>query len=119
MNDPDIRFDKDPAIIELLERLRRRLGPEAFDVVDHWEGDPTAVGIASPREHGVLAYLSTFDRPPGRYDVELEWPPAPGQEFPYRDAGKHRDLDFEAMAEVVRRHFSHPPDRPCTPDRDG
>ena len=109
MNETDSPLDKDPAIIELLARLRERLGPDAFVFADHWEPDLCAVGIASPRNTGVLVYLSTFNQLPGRYDVELELPPEPGQDLIYREAGKHRDVDFEALAEVVGRHLSLAP----------
>jgi hypothetical protein len=68
-------LDKDPIIIALLERLGERLGPDSFDIVDHWESDLCAVGIASPRDHGILAYLSCYGEPEGRYHVELELPP--------------------------------------------
>jgi hypothetical protein len=108
MNDLDTRPEKDPAINELLDCLHDRLGPDAFVLVDHWESDPCAVGIASPRDHGVLAYVSTFGQPPGRYDVEMELPPALGQDFPYRDAGRHADVDFETLTELIRRHLSIP-----------
>ena len=50
--------------------------------------------------------------PPGRYDVELEPPPEPGQNLIYREAGKHWDVDFETLAEVVRRHLSLTPGTP-------
>jgi hypothetical protein len=112
MDGTDTRPKKDPAITELLERLRERLGPGAFAIVDHWEADPCAVGIARPRDTGVLAYLSTFNLPAGRYDVELELPPGPAQDLIYREAGKHWDVDFETLAEVVRRHLIVAPGSP-------
>jgi hypothetical protein len=59
--------DKEPTIFDLLERLRERLGPNAFHVVVHWECDLCAVGIANPRDHVILAYVSTLNRTPGRY----------------------------------------------------
>jgi hypothetical protein len=101
----DPALDKDPAIVALLRRLRDRLDPNAFDIVDHWELDPCAVGIASPRDHGVLAYISCYGEPPGRYQVELELPPTTRGEMPYQVAGRFDDLDFEALAGVVSSHF--------------
>jgi hypothetical protein len=101
----DSALDKDPAIVALLRRLSDRLGPDAFDIVDHWELDLCAVGIASPRDHGVLAYISCYGEPEERYYVELELPPTPGGELPYQVAGRYDDLDFEALAGVVSSHF--------------
>jgi hypothetical protein len=98
-------LDKDPAIVTLLRRLSDRLGLDAFEIVDHWEPDLCAIGIASPRDHGVLAYISCFGEPEGRYHVELELPPSPGGELPYQDAGRYDDLGFEALVSVVSAHF--------------
>jgi len=98
-------LDKDPIIVALLRRLRKYLGPSAFDIVDHWESDLCAIGIASPRDHGVLAYISCFGEPEGRYHVELELPPSPDGDLPFQVAGRYNDLDFEALADVVSNHL--------------
>jgi hypothetical protein len=98
-------YDKDSSILSLLDRLRDRLGPGNFDIIDHWESDPYAVGLASPQDHGVLAYISCFGEPEGRYHVELELPPSSGDDLPYREAGRFSDLDFEAMVGVVSEHL--------------
>ena len=37
--------------------LRESLGLDAFDIMDHWEPNLCAVGIASPRDHSVLVYV--------------------------------------------------------------
>src|SRR3954468_24527236 len=98
-------LDKDPIIVALLDRLSERLGPGSFDIVDHWESDLCAVGIASPEDHGILAYISCYGKPEGRYYVELELPPASGNDLPYQAAGRFSDLDFEALVGVVSGHF--------------
>ena|SRR5947208_15413455 len=97
-------LEKDPAIVRVLERLREQLG-EAFDTVDHWESDLCAVGIASPRNHGVLVYISTFAEPPDRYHVELELPRVPGNPSPYEPAGILTELDFAQLVVIVREHL--------------
>jgi hypothetical protein len=98
-------LDKDSIIIALLDRLGERLGPDSFDTVDHWESDLCAVGIASPGGHGILAYISCYGEPEGRYHVELEMPPSPGNDLPYQVAGRFSDLDFEALVNVVSKHL--------------
>ena len=104
-------LQKDESIIRLLDRLRGRLGAGAFDVVDHWEGDLCAVGIARPDEHGVLVYVCTAHEPEDTYFVSLELPPRPGDEqwanHPYTPAGEQRVQGFEALVQVVQGHFGY------------
>ena len=99
-------LDKDPAILSLLTRLRERLGDEAFVLADHWETELCAVGIASPRNIGVLAYLSCDCETPDRFDYELELPPLPGDEFPYRVAGRGSEVTFDDLSDVLKEHFN-------------
>ncbi len=61
---------KDPSIVGLLDHLD--LSAHGWVVVDHWEGDRCAVGIASKGRPGRLVYVSTFEVGPGRYDFECE-----------------------------------------------
>lgn len=103
---PFAKLQKDAGIIALLTRLSERLGPDAFVIVDHWEGDPNAVGIASPRNRHVLAYLSNFGSEADSYFVELELPPEPDRDFPYTIAESRSDAEFEIVVEMVRRHLA-------------
>jgi hypothetical protein len=98
-------LDKDPAILAFLDRLWSRLGPGAFVLADHWEPDLCAVGIASPRDPGVLVYISCYGEPPGRYSYELELPPPPGDGLWYQVAGTGSGLSFEELAGVVAGHL--------------
>jgi hypothetical protein len=99
-------LEKDAALLNVLERLAERLGSETFHIVDHWDCDRAAVGIANPKEHGTLVYISTFGMPADRYIVELELPSEPGRDLPYRIASSRSGLDFERLVAVVRRHFA-------------
>ena len=101
-------LNKHPAILDLIARLRERLGPDAFTITDHWESDLAAIGISSPRNAGVLAYLSCYGEPDGRFNVELELPPSPGDDVPYQVAGRYWDLDFETLASIVSDHLGGP-----------
>jgi hypothetical protein len=98
----DRTISKTPEVLAVLDRLRADLGPDAFHVVDHWEGDLTAVGVAKPSDHGVLAYIGSFED--GFY-VELELPPPPGDDFPYRVAGRHWGQRVEQVVQLVARHL--------------
>ena len=80
------------------------LGEDAFDIVDHWEDDLCAIGIAKPSNHEVLVYIATSDRK-GRYDVDLELPPKNREECPYTDAGQYRNVTFANMVKLIKDHF--------------
>lgn len=95
---------KVPEIVALIATLRERLGADAFDIVDHWEADRCAIGIASPRDHRVLIYLATVDCDVGRYHAELELPPTEPDRL-YREAGSVEDIDLEHVLAVVGAHL--------------
>lgn len=101
------RFQKDQSIIRLIDGLRALLGPRAFDVVDHWESDLCAVGIARPDNHGVLVYISTSGKPGERCSVSLELPPQPGSDIPYTAAGDQDAANLNELAEIIQRHFGY------------
>jgi hypothetical protein len=101
------QLQKDQSIIRLLDGLRARLGPRAFDVVDHWEGDLCAIGIARPDDHGVLVYISTSGEAGERCSVSLELPPQSGSDIPYTAAGDHEAASLDELVEIVRRHFEY------------
>ena len=86
-----------------VDRLRSRLGPSAFEVLDHWEGDRIAIGIASPRDHHVLVYLAAYE---DGFLVELEMPPIPGADFPYEVAGRQSGLGFDHLVHVAAEHLA-------------
>jgi hypothetical protein len=106
---------KDRSILTVLAKLRRRLGSDAFQVVDDWDADLFALGIAHPEEPRLLVYISTYQHPNGRYSVSLESPPAPGASLLYEPGGEHELLDFEELVEVVVEHLKVPE----APRRDG
>jgi hypothetical protein len=98
---------KDPSIPNVLKRLRVRLGSDAFVLSDHWEPDLFAVGIASPRNLGVLVYISTYREPAGLFEYELELPPSPGDGAQYKVAGRASGVSFEELASVVAAHLNN------------
>lgn len=101
----DTALDKDPAIVAALDYLWSRLGPDAFVLVDHWASDLCAVGIASPRNPGVLIYISCYGELPEHFGYELELPPPPGDDFPYQVAGTRTALLLPKLADVVAGHL--------------
>ena len=103
MNDPAL--NKDRSILDVLARLERELGEAAFRVVDHWEASACAIGVASPKDQRVLAYISTFDKPEGYYFLSLELAPPPGSERSYAPAGEFEHVDFPKLAWLIKRHL--------------
>lgn len=97
-------MEKHNAIFEMLASLEHRLGRGTFQIVDHWEGDLNAVGVAHPRNRELLAYIAANG--PEDFYVELEVPPPPGSELPYSVAGRFRSLTFNKLAEVVAKHLA-------------
>ena len=102
----DTALDKDPAIVAALDYLWSRLGPDAFVLVDHWASDLCAVGIASPRNPGVLIYISCYGEALESFRYELELPPPKGDDFPYLVSGTGTALSFDALTEVVATHLT-------------
>jgi len=99
---------KDASINTTLDALRRRFGPNAFVIQDHW-ADDHAIGIAAPSVLGQLVYISTFSKPAGKYDVTLERPPTLSDELPYESHSDWLELDFESLASIVAEHLGiHP-----------
>ena len=96
---------KDESIHDVLGRLKKALRGREFQVVDHWEASLCAIGVASPEEKRVLAYISTFDKPPGYYFLSLELPPPPGSERSYVPAGEYEHVDFKVLARLIKRHL--------------
>lgn len=97
-------LEKDATIHAALEQLWARLGSDAFVVTDHWDSDLCAIGISSPRNRGVLVFISCYGNQPGRYGYELELP-AQTDDFPYQVAGRASDVSFEELARVVAHHL--------------
>ena len=95
---------KDEHILRMLARLQQRLGPGAFQVVDHWEADLRAVGIAHPRDEHLLVYVADVNAE-DRFYVELEDSPANGSDMPYSVRGRYRSVSFDELVELAAAHF--------------
>jgi hypothetical protein len=100
-----MRLQKHHTITRLIPRLRKHLGAGAFHIVDHWDADLCAIGIARPDNHAVLVYICTFGLPNGRHFASLELP-AKSDDKDYRAAGEYRSLTFGKLVELIRKHLS-------------
>lgn len=95
---------KDESIRRVLDRLRRDLGDHAFDVVDHWEADLCAVGVARPSDQRFVVYISTFPPERGLFSYECERPSTDG-DLPYDSDGMVNEASYEEVAAAVSRHL--------------
>jgi hypothetical protein len=93
---------KSTQIEQLLVDLQRELGSASFDVIDHWEADLTAIGIACPSDHSRLVYI---DAATPRFTAILEVAPEAGSALPYAEVGIHDELTLADLAQVVRSHL--------------
>ncbi len=97
-------LDKDDSILNLLERLRSDLGDDAFDVVDHWDGDLVSIGLALPSDHQVLAYISTLNAKPDTYSYELELPPT-NDDAIYSVASTSDSCSYAELLQTLCAHW--------------
>jgi len=100
----DILGRKDDSLRMLVGELAQRLPPGSFVVVDHWEADPFAIGLASPRNHGRLAYVTSDRDIHGRYFMSRELP-SDTDLAPFREAGCDQFEDVNALAQAVALHL--------------
>ncbi len=91
----------------MLEALQARFGVGCFSVVDHWPGDPLAVGVARPDDKAVLVYVSvesTFSGESVKYYVALELQPS-GPHETFKAAGDFHRLTLAEIPDIVGRHL--------------
>jgi hypothetical protein len=83
--------------------LAGRLDARQIQIIDHWEGDLFAVGIARADDPARLVYVSTYRMPPEHYAFECE-EPRRGEEYRVLETA---DLaTFSQLVEAIRRHLS-------------
>jgi hypothetical protein len=94
---------KDASIWQLVGALAGRLDAHQFQIIDHWDADLFAIGIARADEPARLVYVSTYQQPPEHYAFECE---EPHREQEY-GVGKRADkVTFDQLVDVIRRHLS-------------
>jgi hypothetical protein len=97
---------RDASIDALVARLG--LPARGWVVVDHWEGDLYAIGIASAQEPARLVYVSTFGNLNETFDYECELPPTSSEEL-YRVAREGKGVSFEELLKVMVSHLDDAP----------
>jgi hypothetical protein len=100
----DILGRKHPSLRNLVGELTRRLPPRSFVLVDHWEADPFAIGLARPSEHDHLVYITSDQDVHGRYYMSRELPPNNDLDV-FREAGADQFQDVDALARAIALHL--------------
>ena len=93
---------KEERITELLAALG--IERRGWTVVDHWEADMCAIGLARPSDLRRLVYISTFNKADGRYDYECELPFGP-KDTDYESADRREDVTYEELVKALERHL--------------
>src|SRR5262245_18865523 len=94
---------KDQSVLRLLVDLG--LDRHRWTVVDHWEADAFAIGVAAKLDPRKLVYVSTLRRAPGRFDFEAELPAGP-EETDYRVVDRGENVSFEDLLRAIVRHLA-------------
>jgi hypothetical protein len=100
-------LSKAKVVVELIGVLRGRLGSDAFQVIDYWPEDPMAIGVASPQNTGVLAYISITPEADTPYFVSLELPPeGEWADHPYTPGDERNECGIDELVETIAAHMS-------------
>jgi hypothetical protein len=97
--------NKDERVAALVGLLLQRLGANSFQLVDHWPEDPFAIGIASPTDARVLAYVSVNPDAAEPYFVSLELSPEAEADLPYSPGDERNECGIEEVAAMVAMHL--------------
>jgi hypothetical protein len=98
--------NKIPEIAELVAWLQGNFEQELV-VVDHWDADRCAVGVALEGDPYQLVYFAAVD-PRAGYVVELESAPPVGSDLPYKCVGRFDSVDRERLLQIVAEHLNLP-----------
>ncbi len=95
-------MDKDVPILELLTWLRERTG-DAFQIVDHWEADRRAIGLAACANASQIAYVLSLGL--GLFRVSLETAPLQGSSLPYEEIARYDAMSREQVLAILTQHL--------------
>lgn len=98
-------LNKDQSLRDVLARLVSDLGEGVFEVVDHWDGDLCAIGLARPADQRYLVYVCTFPPETELFAYECERPPT-DPDFPYDSDGMVEEASYDQLLDAVRQHLA-------------
>lgn len=97
----DALRQKDSSIVSLVQNINP--WARGWMIVDHWNADRYAIGIAARSNPDRLVYLSSWGKAPGRFFVELETP-AMNEDLGYV-ATRIEDCGLSEVVEVLETHI--------------
>jgi hypothetical protein len=101
---------KDPELLAVIGALQEALGADSFRVIDHWPEDPQAIGVASPLNEHILAYISVFSGSDEPYFVSLELPPSgEWSDHPYTPGEDRNVCGLDELVQIVAKHLRSKP----------
>lgn len=105
---PDSMEHKDPRILKLLRALESSLPAGSHRIMDYWDADSSAIGVAACDEPGRLVYISTHGQAEGTYAFECEAPTGDcSADYQVVDRGDGVGLD--ALLQKLRVHLLREP----------
>ena len=104
----EMNIDKDRSIMTVLRNLKRRFGVGAFAIVDEWDADRCAIGIARPSDLERLVYISTWNKPSDLFYVEIESrDPIEAIESGDPQLPERREnADFDELVDIIQKHLN-------------
>ncbi len=93
---------KDESIVDLLARLD--VATRGWQIVDHWEADLHAIGVAAKRDASRLVYVSTFAQVPGRFDFQCETQ-AGSNDDGYASGATGEGVDYDVLLKAMTDHL--------------
>jgi|GEM_PF-2005164 len=99
---------KTPVLKEVISRLMKDLSDLRPVVVDNWEEDPSAVGLARKDNDRVLIYITLDGDSEDLYCFECEVAEGPKQSD-YSVKERKDCCDYEELRDAARRHLQDAP----------
>ncbi len=99
-------MEKDESIKQLVQSLPMK--ERGWILLDHWDADRCATGIAHRDDPRRLVYVSTLRNSPGRYCYECEAPVGEA-EVDYKVTATGKDVSREELLAVLEQHLAPDP----------
>jgi hypothetical protein len=90
-------------IKQLTDHLLKKYGADNIIVIDYWEADKTAIGLADKTKK-YIAYISDKGRADKKFFIALENPPITDS-LPYSTDSEFENLSSEEVEEVIIKHL--------------
>lgn len=99
---------KDRSIWQFLADLSAKIESSRYQVVDHWDADLFAIGLASLADAHRLVYVSTHERRTGQFFAECEQAgvgSVDGAASAYESVSVFESISLEDLIATIERHL--------------